>query len=151
MKQYKTIIIGLSLLLLSGCGTKKEEILYTCKQDAIASTYSATFDYIIKTRDQQGISSIETSAIYTASFDDTDFSDVIKTLEEQKKVYQGQYTETDIDLDEKKEQIYFRVMIPINEHNLSLLQNIDDHLVQDGNLNIQQYKIFLENQGYTCK
>lgn len=151
MKQYKTIIIGLSLLLLSGCGAKKEEILYTCKQDAIASTYSATFDYIIKTTDHIGISSIETSAIYTASFDDTDFSEVITTLKEQKKIYQTQYTETDIDLVEKKEQLYFRVMIPINEHNLSLLQSIDNHLVQDDNLNIQQYKNYLENQGYTCK
>lgn len=146
----KAVLLCCSLFLLCGCNNEKEEVIYTCKQDSIASTYSAAFSYVVKTIDGKGISSIESTAIYTASYEDTDFSNVISVLKGEQKKYEDEYTEAKIDLDVGKQQIFFNVIIPINNHNLLIFKDSNSDLVENGNLSMTKYKEFLESNGYTC-
>lgn len=152
MKNYIFIVCLLvTIFLLSGCEKEQETIVYTCKQDAISGTYSATFDYVVKTKDGVSISLIESAAIYTATYDDTDFGAVIATLKEEEQKYQVDYTEVKTELEEKKEQIFFKVLIPINNHNLEVFKVNNDNLIENEKLSAQKYRDFIESHGYTCK
>lgn len=147
----KKVIVLILIILMCGCTTEKEKIVYTCRQDAASSTYSANFTFIIRSKDDQSISSIENSNTYIASFEDTNFDNVITTLQSEEQKYKQEYTETKIDFDIKKEQIFFRVFIPINNHNLLIFKEADPNLVDDASLSIEKYKDFLEKSNYTCK
>lgn len=151
MRKYNLLLIICSILFICGCQSQTEQVIYTCKQDAIAPTYSTAFTYVIKTTDNLGISSIESSAIYNATYLDTDFTQILNLLKSEQNKYQQEYTDVDIDFDEKKEQIFFRVMIPINNHNLLIFQENNPDMVENGNLIIPKYKQFLEQNGYHCK
>ena len=151
MKRYSLLFVMSFILFISGCANEKEQIVYTCRQDAIAPTYSTSFTYVIKTKDHLGISSIESSAIYNATYLDTDFSKILTLLKEEQEKYLKEYTGTDIDFDDNKEQIFFRVMIPINNHNLLIFKENNSDMVENGNISITKYKQFLEQNGSKCK
>lgn len=141
----------IAVLLLAGCEKEHEIVAYTCKQDAISGTYSATFDYVINSKDGVGISSIESAAIYTATYEDTDFSAVIATLKAEQQKYELDYMKAVTELEEKKEQVFFKVSIPMNDHNLELFRENDSSLIENESLNTKLYRDFLESHGYTCK
>lgn len=145
------VSILIAVLLLAGCEKEQETVAYACKQDAISGTYSATFDYVVNSKDGISISSIESAAIYTATYEDTDFSAVIATLKEEQQKYELDYMEAVTELEEKKEQVFFKVLIPINNHNLELFRENDSSLIENELLNTQLYRDFLESHGYTCK
>lgn len=147
----KKVVGFILIILMCGCTNDSEKIVYTCRQDSASATYSANFTFVIRSTDNENISSIENSSTYIASFEDTNFDSVINTLKAEEQKFKTEYTETKIDFDIKKEQIFFRVFIPINNHNLLIFKDADPNLVNDASLSINKYKEFLEKSNYTCK
>lgn len=147
----KKIISFILIILMCGCTTEKEDVVYTCRQDAASATYSANFTFIIRSKDNKYISSIENSNTYTASFNDTNFDNIITALQKEEQKYRQEYTEAKIDFDIKKGQIFFRVFIPINNHNILIFKDADPNLIEDASLSINKYKEFLEKSNYICK
>lgn len=152
MKKFIYVVILLiAVFLFCGCEKEHDLVAYTCKQDAISGTYSATFDYVVNSKDGINISSIQSAAIYTATYEDTDFSGVIATLKQEQQKYELDYTDAVTELEEKMEQVFFKVSIPINNHNLEVFKKNDSNLIEVEGLSVKLYREFLENHGYTCK
>ena len=148
--KYKLFIILIVILFISGCVKSNEKIAYTCKIDDFAPTYTSALTYTIKTFDNNSISSIESTAIYSATYDDTNFDDVILALKREKEKYEKEYTDAKVEFDEKDYQLFFNVYIPINEYNLEKFKTADSSLLENNTLSTTKYKQYLEKNGYMC-
>lgn len=147
----KGIFLILLTFLLSGCFNKDSEQIYsTCKKDEIQPTYSSSFSIVIKSKDKKAISSIETSAIYNATYTDTDMKVINDKIDETVQYYKQNYKDIISETDEKKEQSFMTISIPINEENLKKFQKELPSIIVNKKLSTSQYRNLLSEQGYTC-
>ena len=146
----KFVFLTIVMLLISGCGKKEETIAATCSKSEIQSTYTATYSVTLKTMDGKSITNLETSSIYNATYTDTNMTNIRNTLKTEEDSFKRIFKDVVIDKDEKQDQIFFNVLIPINENNINAFQDSNSTFVTDGRLNLSIYRKFLSAQGYVC-
>ena len=150
----RKIILLTALFIFSGCGNNEaqEQKVITCREDLRYDIYAVTNENYIYSKDKKNVSSVKTSSVYTASFDDTDFSFVKQSLDSLQKEYQQNYKDVKTNLIEEKSQIVFTIDLPMNETNLAQLKEINsDIFEEDGNISVEKYKAMLESSKYICK
>jgi len=150
----RKILLLIIPLICSGCNNHEiqEQKIITCREDLRYDIYAVTNENYIYSKNQEIVSSVKTSSVYTASFDDTDFSFVKQSLENLQKDYQQNYQGVKTNIIEEQSQIVFTIDLPMNDTNLAQLKAINhDIFDENGNIPVEKYKAMLESSNYICK
>lgn len=148
----KTGIMCLFILLCVGCGTslERETKVLTCRQDTRYDIYSLTNENVIYSKDEKTVSSIRTSSVYNASFDDTDFSYVTATFDALKEEYDNNYQGVTVERIDHGSELVYNIQMPLNEVNKAKLKSINQDIFEGEDISISKYQAMLESEKYHC-
>ena len=150
----KIVIVLLGVLVLCGCSNQastSEEKVMTCREDLRYDIYALTNENHIYSSDGKNVSSVRTSSVYSASFDDTDFTHVKSTLEALEQDYKQNYKDVKTNLIEEESQIVYTIEMPFNEVNKAQLKKINPDIFEGDEIPIEKYQAMLTNAGAICQ
>lgn len=146
----KLILLLCGIILFSGCGKKEETVVATCKRDEIQPTYTASFTFVLKTIDNESISSLDISSLYNLTYTDVDPTNINNKIKEEVEIYKKDFKDVTAEIGDNENQPFYNLSIPMNEENVQFFQNADPTYVKDGKLLINNYRNFLSTSGYIC-
>ena len=150
----KIVIVFLGVAILCGCNhqtsTKETEVM-TCREDLRYDIYALTNENHIYSSDGTNVSSVRTSSVYSASFDDTDFTHVKSSLEAMEQDYKQNYKDVKTNLIEDESQIVYTIEMPFNDVNKAELKKINPDIFEGDEIPIEKYQAMLTNSGSICQ
>lgn len=150
----KIVIILLGVMIFCGCSNQtstSEKKVMTCREDLRYDIYALTNENHIYSSDGKHVSSVRSSSVYSASFDDTDFTHVKSSLETLDQDYKQNYKDVKTDLIEDESQIVYTIEMPFNDVNKEELKKINPDIFEGDEVPIEKYQEMLTNSGAICQ